>query len=448
MSPPACPLGRAEGQGFSFRRQARTVNKRLKVGLTTFAITAIAVVLMLNLSLGDKQVDRRIESLYAVADAQFARTMGAMLGPTLVGGNRAEALLNGEQIFPAMLEAIAQARRTITFETYIYWSGEVGKAFAQALAERARAGVKVHVLLDWVGSSKMEADSLEAMQAAGVQVERYNRPHWYTIGRLNNRTHRKLLVVDGRIGFTGGVGIADAWSGNAQDPEHWRDTHFRIEGPAVAQMQSAFLDNWIEVTGDVLHGADYFPALEKRGDHLAQVFTSSPGGGSESVQLMYLLSIAAAKHSIRLSASYFVPDDVALKMFVAALERGVRVQIILPGPLIDTEIVRRASRSTWGDLLRAGAEIYEYQPTMYHCKVMVVDELWTSVGSTNFDNRSFSVNDEANLNVLDAGFAKRQVEIFEQDLAHARRIPLEEWQQRPWTEKLWEHTMGLLSSQL
>jgi len=424
------------------------VKKRLKVGLTTFAITAIAVVLLLNLSLGDKQVDRRITSLYAVADPQFARTMGAMLGPALVGGNRTEALVNGEQIFPAMLEAIAQARRTITFETYIYWSGEVGKAFAQALAERARAGVKVHVLLDWVGSSKMEADYLEAMQAAGVQVERYNRPRWYTIGRLNNRTHRKLLVVDGRIGFTGGVGIADEWSGNAQDPQHWRDTHFRIEGPAVAQMQSAFLDNWIEVTGDVLHGADYFPPLEKRGDHLAQVFTSSPGGGSESVQLMYLLSIAAAKHTIRLAASYFVPDDVALKMFVAARARGVRVQIILPGPLIDTEIVRRASRSTWGDLLRAGAEIYEYQPTMYHCKVMVVDELWTSVGSTNFDNRSFSVNDEANLNVLDAGFAQRQVEIFEQDLAHARRIRLDEWQQRPWTEKLWEHTMGLLSSQL
>ena len=213
-------------------------------------------------------------------------------------------------------------------------------------------------------------------------------------------------------------------------------------------MQSAFLDNWIEVTGEVLHGEAYFPRIDNKGEHFAQVFTSSPGGGAESMQLMYLLSIAAARHNIQLSASYFVPDDVSVNMFVAALERGVKVQIILPGPHIDTEIVRRASRSTWGKLLRAGAEIYEYQPTMFHCKVMVVDGLWTSVGSTNFDNRSFAVNDEANLNILDGEFARRQVEIFEQDLKRSRRITLAEWENRPWTEKLWEHTMGLLSSQL
>ncbi|MPZ43086.1 MAG: cardiolipin synthase B [Betaproteobacteria bacterium] len=424
------------------------MTRRTKVILATVVITAIVVVLLLNLSLGDKQVDRKIASLYTIADAQFARTMGVMLGPALIPGNHAEALLNGHEIFPAMLAAIRGAKRTITFETYIYWSGDIGKQFAEALSERSRAGVKVHVLLDWVGSSKMDEKLLAAMKEAGVALQRYNRPRWYNIGRLNNRTHRKLLVVDGRIGFTGGVGIADVWSGNAQDPEHWRDTHFRIEGPAVAQMQSAFMDNWVEVTGEVLHGEPYFPSIEKHDDHFAQVFTSSPGGGSESMQLMYLLSIAAAAHNIRMSASYFVPDDVSVGMFAAALERGVKVQIILPGPHIDTEIVRRASRSTWGKLLRAGAEIYEYQPTMFHCKVMVIDALWSSVGSTNFDNRSFAVNDEANLNILDAAFARRQIEIFEQDLKHSRRITLEEWENRPWTEKLWEHTLGLLSSQL
>ncbi|MGH8664830.1 MAG: phospholipase D-like domain-containing protein, partial [Burkholderiales bacterium] len=348
------------------------MTRRTKVILATVVITAIVVVLLLNLSLGDKQVDRKIASLYTIADAQFARTMGVMLGPALIPGNHAEALLNGHEIFPAMLAAIRGAKRTITFETYIYWSGDIGKQFAEALSERSRAGVKVHVLLDWVGSSKMDEKLLAAMKEAGVALQRYNRPRWYNIGRLNNRTHRKLLVVDGRIGFTGGVGIADLWSGNAQDPEHWRDTHFRIEGPAVAQMQSAFMDNWIEVTGEVLHGEAYFPPIEQHGDHFAQVFTSSPGGGSESMQLMYLLSIAAAVHNIRMSASYFVPDDVSVGMFAAALERGVKVQIILPGPHIDTAIVRRASRSTWGKLLRAGAEIYEYQPTMFHCKVMVV----------------------------------------------------------------------------
>ncbi len=428
----------------------KPIKKATRVILVTVSVvvTVIVVVLLLNLSLGDKQVDRKIEPLYSVGDAQFIRTMGVMLGPALVPGNRAEVLLNGADIFPAMLKAIREARRTISFETYIYWSGEVGREFAAALSERARAGVAVHVLLDWVGSSKMEQDLLAAMEEAGVSLRRYNKPHWYNIGRLNNRTHRKLLIVDGRIGFTGGVGIADEWSGNAQDPEHWRDSHFRIEGPVVAQMQSAFLDNWIEVTGEVLHGEAYFPPLEKQGEHYAQVFTSSPGGGAESMQLMYLLSIAAAAHTIRMSASYFVPDEVSLAMFVAALKRGVKVQIILPGPHIDTDIVRRASRATWGQLLRAGAEIYEYQPTMFHCKVMVVDELWVSVGSTNFDNRSFAVNDEANLNVYDGEFARRQVEIFEQDLARSRRITLEEWENRPWTEKLWEHTVGLLSSQL
>ena len=424
------------------------MKRKTKVILVTVVITAIVVVLLLNLSLGDKQVDRKIESLYSIAEAQFARTMGVMLGPALIAGNRAEVLLNGQEIFPAMLAAIRAAKRTITFETYIYWSGEVGREFAEALSERARAGVKVHVLLDWVGSSKMDASLLESMKAAGVAIQRYNRPRWYNIGRLNNRTHRKLLVVDGRVGFTGGVGIADIWSGNAQDPKHWRDTHFRIEGPAVAQMQSAFMDNWVEVTGEVLHGEPYFPPIEQRGEHYAQVFTSSPGGGAESMQLMYLLSIAAAAKTIRMSASYFVPDDVSIAMFVAAMKRGVKVQLILPGPHIDTEIVRRASRSTWGKLLRAGAEIYEYQPTMFHCKVMVVDELWTSVGSTNFDNRSFAVNDEANLNIHDGEFARRQVEIFEQDLKVSRRITAEEWERRPWTEKLWEHTLGLLSSQL
>ena len=425
------------------------MKKRTRIIVSTIAIGAVvAVVLLLNLSLGDKQVDTKIPSRYTTADPQFARTMGAMLGPALLPGNRAEVLINGDSIFPAMLAAIRAARKTITFETYIYWSGDVGKEFSEALSERARAGVKVHVLLDWVGSAKMEESYLNAMKSAGIELQRYNKPHWYNIGRLNNRTHRKLLVVDGHIGFTGGVGIADQWSGHAQDPKHWRDTHFRVEGPVVAQMQSAFLDNWIEVSGEVLHGEDYFPPIDKRGNHYAQTFTSSPGGGAESMQLMYLLSIAAASQTIHLSASYFVPDNVSVDMFAAALKRGVKVQIILPGPLIDTEIVRRASRSTWGALLRAGAEIYEYQPTMFHCKVMVVDELWTSVGSTNFDTRSFAVNDEANLNILDAAFAKRQIEIFQEDLSRSRRITLEEWERRPWIEKLWEHTVGLLSSQL
>ena len=428
-------------------RKPRRV-KRWGVVLAVAAATALAAVLFVNLSLGDKKIDRVVPSLYAVEDAQFMRTMSVLLGPPLVNGNHTAVLVNGEQIFPAMLAALRGARKTITFEMYIYWSGRIGQEFADVLAERARAGVKVHVLLDGVGSGKIDERYIEQMKQAGVQLERYNPPRFYTVGRLNNRTHRKLLVIDGTIGFTGGVGIADQWTGNAQDPQHWRDTHFRLEGPAVAQMQSAFMDNWTEVTGDVLHGEDYFPPLKRVGAQLAQIFTSSPGGASDSMQLMYLLSIAAARRDVVLSASYFVPDNVEVKTLVEALKRGVKVRIIVPGPHMDASIVRRASRARWGELLEAGAEIYEYGPTMFHCKVMVVDDVWTSVGSTNFDNRSFAVNDEANLNIYDRDFARAQVRIFEQDLKQSRRITLEEWRSRPVREKLRERAASLLGSQL
>lgn len=424
------------------------LRKRTAVMLATVLATVIGILLAANLSLGDKQVDHRVPHRYPVADEQFVRTMGVLLGPPLVAGNRVEELLNGDQIFPAMLEAIRSAERTVTFETFIYWSGSIGKAFAEALAERARNGVRVHVLLDWVGSDRIDQTYLDEMQRAGVEVRRYNKPRWYNVGRLNHRTHRKLLVVDGKIGFTGGVGIADEWLGNGQQPDRWRDTHFRIVGPAVAQLQAAFLENWLEVTGEVQHGPLYFPPLDSAGRHYAQMFTSSPGGGAESMQLMYLLSIAAAAKSIQLSMAYFVPDDVAVETFVEALQRGVKVQIVLPGDKVDADVVRHASRGEWGKLLAAGAEIYEYQPAMFHCKVMIVDQLWVSVGSTNFDSRSFSVNDEANLNVYDAEFARRQSEVFAQDLARSRRVTLEEWRNRPWGQKVFDYAASLLSSQL
>ncbi|MBC7945942.1 MAG: cardiolipin synthase B, partial [Burkholderiales bacterium] len=282
----------------------------------------------------------------------------------------------------------------------------------------------------------------------GVEIEKYHPVKWYTIARLNNRTHRKLLIVDGNIGFTGGVGIADIWTGNAQDPEHWRDSHFRIEGPAVAQMQAAFVENWTEVTGTALHGRDYFPPQEPAGKQLAQVFKSSPIGGSESMHLMYLMSITAARESILLSNSYFVPDELTVGTLIAALARGVKVKIIVPGTHTDTELVRSASRSLWGNLMRAGAEFYEYQPTMFHCKVMVIDALWVSVGSTNFDSRSFRLNDEANLNIYDAEFARRQMAVFEDDLKKSRRISLQEWENRPLLEKLLDKTAELFSTQL
>ena len=422
--------------------------KRLPLILSVFIGTAVLALLVLNLTTGEKRVREQIRHDYAVADPQFVRAMGLLLGPPLDPGNHVDTLLNGDQIFPAMLQAIRSAQKSITFETYIYWSGKIGAEFAEALSDRAKNGVKVHVILDWIGSQKMDAQQLQEMRRAGVEVERYHPPSWYTLNRLNNRTHRKLLVVDGRIGFTGGVGIADKWSGNAQDPDHWRDTHYRLEGPAVAHMQAAFVDNWTKVTGRVLHSADYFPALQSAGREYAQVFQSSVEGGSESMHLMYLLSVAAATQTIHLSMAYFSPDEVALATLIEALRRGVKVQIILPGPITDATLVQDASRASWGELLRLGAEIYQYQPTMYHCKVLVVDGLWTSVGSTNFDVRSFRLNDEANLNVYDRDVAARQIADFNEDLKRSRRVTYDEWLHRPWTEKLWDRTIALVNPQL
>jgi cardiolipin synthase len=416
--------------------------------IITALVTLFGVLIALNLTAGEKQIKRQIGHRYSIDDPQFQRTLGVMLGPVIIPGNRFEVLVNGDEIFPSMLNAIREARRTISFETYIYWSGRVGKDFADALAERARAGVKVHVLIDWVGSSKMEKAYLTTMENAGVEIRKFHEPRWYNLSKLNNRTHRKILVVDGGTGFTGGVGIATEWTGHAQDPQHWRDTHFKVEGPVVAQMQAVFADNWVKATGVVLHGGDYFPPIAHAGDGAAQMFSSSPSGGSESMQLMYLLIINAARKSIDLATAYFVPDQLTRDAIVDALKRGVRVRIVTPGPHTDAETVRRASRALWGDLLAAGAEIYEYQPTMYHCKVLVADELLISVGSTNFDDRSFRLNDEASLNIYDAKFARRQVEIFEQDLAQSRRMTLEAWRGRPLSEKLWEHAAALLGPQL
>ena len=422
--------------------------RMILAGLVGALVAIVLTVVAMNFISAEKEIQRSLEHRYGVGDPQFHRELGAMLGPATVPGNRIENLENGEQIFPAMLEAVRSAQRTINFETYLYWSGRVGQQFADVLSERARAGVKVNVLVDWVGSQKMDDALAEQMQAAGVEIQRYHPLHWYNLGRMNNRTHRKLLVVDGRIGFTGGVGIADQWAGSAQDPDHWRDSHYRLEGPAVAQMQAAFLDNWIKTTGKVLQGADYFPALEPRGEAIAQVFTSSPSGGGDSMQLMYLLSITAAEHTIDLSASYFVPDDLTRKALLAALGRGVRLRIIVPGKHIDELLVRQASRADWGELLQAGAQIHEYQPTMFHCKLMIVDSQLVSVGSTNFDNRSFRLNDEANLNIYDRGWAERLEDVFEADLARSRKITLEDWKHRPLQQKMVERFSALLSSQL
>ena len=417
-------------------------SKKFWTLLLTVAATLVLGVLALNFMPGEKQIERQLTRQYDTADPQFRRSLGVLLGPPIIEGNQVDALLNGDQIFPAMLEAIRGAKKTITLETYIYWSESIGTEFSEALAERARAGVKVHVMLDFMGSMKMDTAQVDKMKAAGVQVQRYHKPVWWKLARMNNRTHRKLLIADGTVGFTGGVGIADQWRGNAQDEDHWRDSHFRVEGPVVGQMQAVFNDNWTKATGVVLDGPAYFPPLQAKGTMPAQMFSSSPTGGSESMHLMYLMAITSARETIDLSASYFVPDELTVRTLIAAAKRGVKVRLITPGHIIDSDLVRAASRDRWPELLAAGVQISEYQPTMYHVKTLIVDKLLVSVGSTNFDNRSFSINDEANLNVLDTGFAAQMTDVFDADWALAKPVTPHALAKRPW----WQHAATWFAS--
>jgi cardiolipin synthase A/B len=412
------------------------------------AMTLVAVLLYANLTTPDPTVEHAIAHRYDTRDPRFVRTMTHLLGHPVIPGNRVTALLNGDQAFPSMLDAIRSAKRSITLEAYIFWPGTMGTAFAEALAERARAGVATHLLVDAVGSKKLDDELIERMRQAGVEVVRFRPLHWYNLDRVNHRTHRKLLVVDGRVGFNGGLGIADLYLGHAQDRDHWRDAQFRAEGPVVGQIQASFLDNWIEAGGPLLHGTDYFPPLDSVGGAWAQGVHSSPGGGTEYLRLMYHLAIASAGRSILIANPYFVPNTLAVGMLVEARRRGVAVEIIVPGPITDAGLVRRASRAKWGPLLEAGVRIYEYQPTMYHTKVMVVDDYWVSVGSANFDNRSFRLNDEANLNVFDEEFAREQARIFAEDRARSREVTLEQWRDRPITERLEEMVARLLRHQL
>lgn len=417
------------------------------VGITVLA-TSLVLIMLQNFKTPEKVLERKVEHRHKVSDPQFRREMSVLLGPAIERGNQVTALQNGNEIFPVMLQAIRSAQTSITFETFIYWSGEIGEKFSQALSERARAGVPVSVIIDWVGSAKMEQSLLDSMQAAGVQLHRYRPLHWYNVGRMNNRTHRKLLVVDGRIGFTGGVGIADQWAGDGGDPEHWRDSHFRIEGPVVAQLQAAFNDNWIKTTGRVLNGPSYFPALQEEGEMEAHVFVASPAGGSESMHLMYLLAIAAAETTIDLAAAYFVPDRLLIEGLIAARVRGVRVRILLPGPHIDSFTVKIVSKTDWGALLHAGAEIHVYQPTMLHTKLLVIDNEFVSVGSTNFDIRSIRLNDEASLNIYSRDFATQMTAVFEDDLLAAERYSFASWKSRPLREKFSEKVLLPIKSQL
>lgn len=385
---------------------------------------------------------------FSTRDLAFLQTMHALTGAALSKDNRVEILKNGVQIFPSMLAAIRSAKRSIDLEFYIYWDGEVGRQFAEELAERARAGVEVKVILDAVGSASMSRSLIDFMQRNGIDVEWYHPLRWYTLSRMNHRTHRKLLVVDGEIGFCGGVGIADEWLGDADAKNHWRETVVRIEGPAVMQMQFAFMDNWVKSRGELLTGLHYFPLAEPRGHHCTQVIKSSPTEGSSAAKLLYIVSIVSATKSIYISTAYFVPDRDTNRALEGAVRRGVDVRVIVPGEYTDVPIVRQASRMHYELLLRRGIRIFEYQPTMMHAKTMVVDGIWTTVGSSNFDDRSFRLNDEINVNIYDEQIALQMETMFFEDLKRCEEITLRKFFRRPRWARIKEAIADVFKPQL
>jgi cardiolipin synthase len=364
----------------------------------------------------------------------------------MVEGNNVVELLNGDQIFPAMLAAIRKAQKSITLETYIWSSGKVSTSFIEALTERARAGVKVHVLVDATGSARLKRADRKLLTDAGVQLSSYNPLHLLRPFGLNHRTHRKMMVVDGRIGFTGGVCLSDDWAGNAE-PGRWRETHLGVDGPVVAQIQGVFMENWLQARSEVLQGEDYFPKLEPTGGMRAQFFRSGPRDAAEHARLSYLMAIGAARTRIRLAHVYFAPSKVVVEAILEARRRGVDVEVIVPGK-VDNFVVDKASRTSWGKLLKAGVKFYEYQPTMYHCKIMIVDDAWVTAGSVNFDERSFRINDEGNLNVLNPDLALKLTESFEVDKTKSRELTIENFKRRSWLGRGMEQFFGLFRSQL
>jgi cardiolipin synthase len=373
--------------------------------------------------------------------AAFFPTIEAHTDAPILAGNHIDVLLNGDETFPVMLREIKHAKSTITMAQYLYEDGGIAHEFAEAFADRCRAGVSVNILLDHQGSQKVPSEIISSMKEAGCHVEYFRRVKvegivfpWKLL-RYNYRSHRRILVIDGRVGFTGGYGISDAWTGNGRTPKHWRDTNVRIEGPAVKFLQSGFVESWLEATGIVIGGKGFFPPLEARGDVPAQIVKSSPTGGSFQSYMLFLLSIGSAKKSIAITNAYFIPDEVMTEELVKAAARGVRVMILVPGK-IDSQITYATSRRHYGPLLLGGVQIFEYQVCLLHAKTMVVDGVWATIGSTNFDNRSFALNQEINLVVYDHGAAARLKEIFEEDLKYAKQISYEEWKTRGIYERL------------
>lgn len=414
-------------------------------------VAIVAQGFLLFLALFEPGLDYRISAgeTAPLDSPDLLRMLEAITDSRVNDCTRVEVLTNAEVYYEAELQAIRGARQSVNLEAYIFQRGEVTRRFVEALTERAREGVEVRLVLDYVGSFATWESYLAPLREAGGRVAWYHPLRWQTIARFNNRTHRELIIVDGRVGFVGGSGFADHWLLGRKGHPRWRDTMFRVEGDAVAGLQGTFAENWLEASGEILSGGDFFPVCQATSRAAALVVNSSPSAGrSTHARMLYQTLLAAAQKSILITTPYFLPDRSVRRELVRAIrERGVEVEIIVPGAKSDHLLTRRSSRRLFGDLLEAGARIYEYRPAMIHAKTLVVDGVWSVVGSTNFDNRSFGLNDEVNLAAHDPELASRLAKDFARDRAESRAVTLREWRRRPITERAHEQLGRLLERQ-
>ncbi|MDQ2075846.1 phosphatidylserine/phosphatidylglycerophosphate/cardiolipin synthase family protein [Marinimicrobium sp. ABcell2] len=411
--------------------------RSLLIYVALFLVAVVAAnVILFNALPKPPRVEQPLSLAYTTADPPFERSLNALLMQPVVGGNQLEFLRDGEEIYPAMIDAINSAQHSITFETYEFWGENSARPLVEALARAAERGVQVHAVMDYIGSTQADQEKFERMDEAGVDWVRWREPRWYLLARFNHRTHRKLLVVDGQIGFIGGANIADAWL-PVDGRTAYRDYHFRVEGPVVAQLQAAFAETWLDAVGVYLEGDAYFPELPAVGETSAQVVNSAPREGRHRIRKLFLYALAAAEEQVTASTAYFYPDADFLDAITAAAERGVKVRILVPGESIDQGYLRHASVNRWGPMLEAGVEIYEYQPSMFHAKLISIDDRWASIGSANLDNRSFRINDEANLNVYDSDFAIELRMVIEEELEQAKLYDVERWENRSWYRKVY-----------
>ena len=402
----------------------------LMVVLFVSAAAAVA-----GLAIAQDQETLRLRSTLAAEDPNAPAYLAALIGGELTHGNTYDVLTNGDQVFPAMLDAINRAERRISFETYIYEAGELAETVTTALENAARRGVQVDMVLDDMGSSKMDPAHDERLRKAGCRIVSLNAPRWYELEELNYRTHRKILVVDGQVGFTGGVGVADHWLGHAQDKAHWRDTHIRVQGPIVQFLEGSFYENFAESGTIVTPVVDTVRLETGDGSGASILLRSAPTGGSSDLKRLYLLAIAMARRSVDITSPYFITDESTMWALEDAVSRGIKVRIMMESDITDAKPVKYASRAVFERLLARGIELHEYLPTMMHTKAMVVDGIWSVFGSANFDNRSFELNDELNIAVMSRELGARFLGDFEQDLRVSRRLDLDSWRKRSILEK-------------